>query len=416
MFIQCHKLRQLFNLASNLTLKKLSIHMKNNINKEQESELLPINFIDLKAQQVGIRAGVNQAIARVLDHGRYVNGPEVHEFEQKLVELTGAKYVLSCANGTDALTLVLLAKGIKAGDAVFVPSFTFAASAEVIAYQGATPIFVDVNKETFTMDLDSLERAILLVMNNPDLNPKAILTVDLFGVPANYDAIQQIAEKYNLWILSDAAQSFGASYKNKKVGCFGLATTTSFFPSKPLGCYGDGGCIFTNDEELATEILYLKSHGQGDKLNHFVRIGQNSRLDSFQAAILLEKLKVFPAEIRHRQSVADTYAELLSDAIKTPQLSNDFISVWAQYTITLPESVNRTKVINYLKENNIPTVAYYETPLHKQPAYAKYKEFSPDLPNTEYLSKYTLSLPMDGYLSIDKIRYIAEHLNKIIIS
>lgn len=376
-----------------------------------------INFIDLNAQQAMIRPQVEQALINVLNHGRYVNGPEVDELEQQLSELTSVKYALSCANGTDALSLVLMAKNIKAGDAVFVPSFTFAASAEVVAHQGATPVFVDVDLDSYNMSVASLVQAIEYAKNKK-LTPKVIIPVDIFGLPANHAEILKVAQEHELWVLSDAAQSFGAKYQGKSVGKFGLATTTSFFPAKPLGCYGDGGAIFTDNDELAKVIKSLKSHGQGEHRNHYVRVGVNSRLDSFQAAILLEKLKVFPNELKHRDSVAAAYSEILDNSIKTPKVESALgtTCTWAQYTVTLPEDVDRNKVIEHLDSQKIPSVIYYDTPIHKQPAYEKFVEFSPPLNNTDYLSKHVLSLPMDGYLSIEKVNYIAQSLNKALLT
>lgn len=377
---------------------------------------MQINFIDLPIQQAGIRRNIEQRLLAVLDHGRYVGGPEVAQLEQELSKFCGAKHALTCANGTDALTLVLLAKDIQAGDAVFVPSFTFAASAEVVAATGATPVFVDVNKEDYNISLQSLEQALALAKSK-NLNPKAIIAVDIFGLPANYSELNSFADKNSLWILADAAQSFGASLDNKKVGMYGVATTTSFFPAKPLGCYGDGGCIFTDDDNLAEIICSLKSHGQGDSgtaRNHFVRVGLNSRLDSFQAAVLLEKLKIFPDELKHRQSVADAYSEMLSKDIIKPKVSSNKTSSWAQYTLILPEYCDRAKVIEHLKAKGIPTAVYYDIPVHKQPAYEQFAAVSPELPNTEYLAKHVMSLPMDGYLTMDKIAYIVENLNAIL--
>lgn len=369
-----------------------------------------INFIDLKAQQLQIRSDIEKALLRVLDHGKYVAGPEVSQLESNLAEYCGAKHVLTCANGTDALTLVLLAKNIKAGDAVFVPSFTFASTAEVVAAIGATPIFVDVNKHDFNLNITSLAQAIKKAEKS-GLAPKCIIAVDLFGLPADYDEISKIADEHGLWVLSDAAQSLGASFNGKQVGNLGFVTTTSFFPAKPLGCYGDGGCIFTDDDDLAEVIASLKSHGQGSQRNSYVRIGLNSRLDSFQAAILLEKLKIFPQELLHRQSVANTYTELLAKTIVTPKSVKNKTSAWAQYTVILPEDIDRNLVLEKLKTKNIPTAVYYAVPLHRQLAYQDYAKLSPELSNTNYLSKHVMSLPMDGYITVDKLQYIADNLN-----
>lgn len=373
-----------------------------------------INFIDLHAQQVKIRSNIEGAINTILDHGVYINGPEVKEIENNLIEFCGAKHALSCANGTDALILVLLAKNIKAGDAVFIPSYTFTATAEAVALVGATPVFVDVDKISFNMHPDSLLSSIEVAKKH-NLQPKAIIAVDLFGRPADYEKIDKIAKMYDLWVLCDAAQSFGSQVGNKKVGTFGLATTTSFFPAKPLGCYGDGGCIFTDDDNLAQIITSIKSHGMSSCRSEFIKLGINSRLDSFQAAVLIEKLKVFPQELQHRQSVANSYAELLHNKIITPGLPSNVLSTWAQYTIILPETVNRDDTAAKLKEKGIPTAIYYAKPLHQQTAYQCYAYLGVELPHTEYLSKHVLSLPMDGYLTLDKIKYITQGLNNLII-
>lgn len=372
-----------------------------------------INFIDLPAQQKKIRANLEKALCKVLDHGQYVSGPEVRELEHNLSLFCGAKHVLTCANGTDALSLVLLAKNIKPGDAVFVPSFTFASTAEVVAAMGATPIFVDINKDDFNMSAVSLSEAIA-VSKQHGLNPTAVIAVDLFGLPANYSALSKVANQHDLWILADAAQSFGATLDGANVGNMGYFTTTSFFPAKPFGCYGDGGAIFTNDDDMAEVLASLKSHGQGKDRNTYVRIGTNSRLDSFQAAVLLEKLKLFPDELKHRQSVASAYNEFLADSIITPKLKANQTSAWAQYTVILPESVDRDRLAVQLAHKNIPTAIYYKTPLHQQPAYLTYAEKSPKLVNTEYLSKHVISLPMDGYIDLEKIKFISDSINQFI--
>lgn len=380
---------------------------------DSNKNIFPINFIDLKAQQQPIRANIEQALLGVLDHGCYIGGPEVAQLEHELQKFCGVKHAITCANGTDALSLALLAKGIKTGDAVFVPSYTFAASVEVIAYCGATPIFVDVDKHSFNIDVASLEQAILKAKEH-NLQPKAIVAVDIFGLPADYNAINILAQKYCLWVLADSAQSFGAEYHNQKVGTLGLITTTSFFPAKPFGCYGDGGCIFTDNDELNEAMRSYKSHGQGDSRNHFIRVGVNSRLDSFQAAVLLEKLKIFPAELTHRQAVADAYREMLSSSIRCPVVPSTSTSSWAQYTIVLPENINRNELAMQLKDKSIPTAVYYDIPTHKQPAYSEFTKFSPSLENTDYLSQHVISLPMDGYLSMEKIKYISDNVNLLV--
>lgn len=358
----------------------------------------PISFINLKAQQDCIRSQVDLAIKKVLDHGVYIMGPEVYEFEKQLAQFCGVKHAISCANGTDALGLALMAKGVGPGDAVFVPSFTFAATAEVVAWVGATPIFTDVLHDTYNMDPVSLEQGIKTA-KELGLKPKAIIPVDLFGQPADYDAIQSIADSHKLWILADGAQSFGATYKGRRVGSIGDIATTSFFPAKPLGCYGDGGAIFTNDDEIATIIKSLRVHGQGSDKYDNVRIGMNGRLDTLQAAILLEKLKVFPDEIKARQNAAENYNALLKDTVETPQILAGTTSTWAQYTVKLPKGTERSALIDHLKGLGIPTVVYYVKPLHQQKAYKDYPVTDKKgLPVCEGLAERVLSLPICGYI------------------
>lgn len=366
-----------------------------------------MQFIDLKAQLQKIRPQIDLAIKKVLDHGVFIMGPEVYEFEKKLAEFCGVKHVISCANGTDALALGLMAKNVGVGDAVFVPSFTFAATAEVVAWMGATPVFIDSLKDTYNIDPKSLEQGIQHA-KKLGLNLAGIIPVDIFGQPADYDAIQIIADKYNLWVVADGAQSFGASYKGIKVGNIGDMATTSFFPAKPLGCYGDGGAIFTNDDELAAIIKSLRVHGQGSDKYDNVRIGMNGRLDTIQAAILLEKLKIFPDELIARQKTADIYNEVLKDTVKIPHIINDATSAWAQYTVVLPDQIDRSKLMNSLKEESIPTMVYYVKPLHMQTAYKHYPTATgAALPICEILSERVMSLPMSGYvIEQDQIQMI----------
>jgi dTDP-4-amino-4,6-dideoxygalactose transaminase len=358
----------------------------------------PIQFIDLKAQQENIRPQIDAAIKRVLDHGTYIMGPEVPELEKQLGEFCNVKHAISCANGTDALGLGLMAKGVKPGDAIFVPSFTFAATGEVVAWMGATAVFIDVLPNTYNMDPKSLEQGIRTAQKL-GLKPVGIIPVDLFGQPADYDAIQAIADEHNLWVMADGAQSFGASYKGLNVGNIGDMATTSFFPAKPLGCYGDGGAIFTNDDELASIIKSLRVHGQGADKYDNVRIGMNGRIDTIQASILLEKLKVFPDELKVRQEVADLYNAGLKDYVKVPILLEGTTSAWAQYTVRLPHGTDRTKLMEDLKKEGIPTMVYYVKPLHQQKAYAHYPVAGEGgLPVSEALAHEVLSLPMSGYL------------------
>jgi dTDP-4-amino-4,6-dideoxygalactose transaminase len=356
----------------------------------------PIAFIDLAAQQRVIRARLDAAIAHVLDHGNYIMGPEVGALEADLSAFCGAKHTIACANGTDAMLMVLMAEGVKPGDAVFVPSFTFAATAEVVAQLGATPVFVDCLAETFNMDVASLKQAILLA-RRLGLNPRAIIPVDLFGLPADYAPIEAIAAEHGLFVLCDAAQSFGASYKARKVGTIGLATTTSFFPAKPLGCYGDGGAIFTGSDELASVLRSLRSHGQGGHKYDYVRIGLNGRLDTLQAAVLIEKLAIFAEEIEARERIARRYGELLGAHAIVPQTPEGLSSVWAQYTLRAPAG-RREAIAAALKLDGVPTAIYYPKPLHQQAAYQHFPIAGNGLPTCEKIALEVLSLPMHPYL------------------
>ena len=358
-----------------------------------------IPFIDLAAQRNRLGRVVDDAIARVLAHGQYILGPEVRILEADLANFCGAKEAVSCSNGTDALALILRAREIKAGDAVFCPSFTFAATAEVVAWFGATPVFIDVFPDTFNMDPSSLERGIATA-KQLGLKPTCVIPVGLFGQPADYDAIESICAKHKLWILDDAAQSFGATYKKRKIGTIGLATATSFFPAKPLGCYGDGGAIFTDDKELADVLRSLRVHGQGvDKYDN-TRIGINGRMDTLQAAILIEKLKIFADEIDKRQAVAARYNEGLKDVAVVPRVIDDCVSTWAQYTIKVGKG-RRDAVAAALKERGIPTAIYYPKPLHQQTAYKHYPSAGNGLPVSDTIAQDVLSLPMHPYLAAD---------------
>lgn len=373
-----------------------------------------IQFIDLKAQLNLIRSDVEKAILKVLDHGTFIMGPEVYELEKQLAEFCGVKHVISCSNGTDALALGLMAKKVKPRDAIFVPSFTFAATAEVVAWMGATPVFIDSLPDTFNIDPKNLELGIQRA-KELGLKPVGIIPVDLFGQPADYDAIQKIADEHGLWIMADAAQGFGGSYKGRKVGNIGDLATTSFFPAKPLGCYGDGGAIFTNDDELAAIIKSLRVHGQGSDKYDNVRIGMNGRLDTMQAAILIEKLKVFPQELIDRQKTADAYNEALKDVVQIPHVIEGASSAWAQYTVVLPDHIDRTKLMNDLKEKGVPTMVYYVKPLHMQTAYKHYPTATGGaLEVCERLSDRVMSLPMSGYVRDDLLKQIITQISKVI--
>jgi dTDP-4-amino-4,6-dideoxygalactose transaminase len=354
-----------------------------------------IPFIDLAAQQAHIRPQLDAAIARVLDHGQYILGPEVKEFESALAKFCGAKHVVACGNGTDALALPLMLMKIRPGDAIFVPSFTFTATAEVVGWLGATPYFVDVDPCTYNMCPASLRAAILECQKNNQFAPKGIIAVDLFGLPADFDEIDAVAEEFGLWLMMDSAQGFGARYKDRITGSMGRFATTSFFPAKPLGAYGDGGAIFTNDENDLEILHSLRVHGQGKDKYDNVRIGMNSRLDTIQAAILLEKLKIYEDEIEKRNIAAARYTAALKEIVTTPHVPDGYTSIWAQYTIAVPE---RAKLQEHLKSHGIPTMIYYPRPLHLQPAYARHPSVNGSLPHSEKIMHKVLSLPMHPYL------------------
>ncbi|MCC3861716.1 DegT/DnrJ/EryC1/StrS family aminotransferase [Pseudemcibacter aquimaris] len=356
-----------------------------------------MQFIDLQAQYKHLKSKIDARIQTVLDHGKYILGPEVFEFEEKLADYVGVKHAISCANGTDALQLALMAMKIGPGDAVFCPTFTFFASAEAIAFVGATPIFVDSDEVTYNICPQDLEKRIVAAQENGKYNLKAIMAVDLFGLPASYLQIQKIADQYNLLLIEDAAQGFGGSINGQKAGSFGNIATTSFFPAKPLGCYGDGGAIFTNNDNYAQLIKSLRVHGKGTNKYDNIRIGMNSRLDTIQAAILLEKLSFFPDELIARQNAAEKYNKELSmyNDIVTPYVPKGYASSWAQYTI---KSDNRDSYRNKYKEKGIPTVIYYETCMHQQTVFKDLRNNSDNFPCAEDLSKSVFSLPMHGYL------------------
>ena len=324
-----------------------------------------IRFIDLETQQARIRDRLDAAIARVLAHGQYIMGPEVAELEARLSAFCGAPHAVACASGTDALALALMALGVRPAEAILIPAFTFAATAEVVPLLGAVPVFVDVHADTFNLDPASLEAGIHAA-RRAGLRPVGVIAVDLFGQPADYDAIQEVAQAHGLWVIADAAQSFGADWRGRKVGTLAELTTTSFFPAKPLGCYGDGGAVFTDDPELAAVLRSLRVHGQGEDKYDNVRIGMNGRLDTVQAAILLAKLEIFADEILARQRAAARYDALLGGLVATPILRANVSSTWAQYTI---RSSDRDALRRRLAAAGIPTAVYYPRPLHRQTAY-----------------------------------------------
>jgi dTDP-4-amino-4,6-dideoxygalactose transaminase len=357
----------------------------------------PIPFIDLAAQRCRLGKSVDDAIARVFAHCQFINGPEVVQLESGLAAFSGAKHVVTCASGTDALLMVLMTKGVGRGDAVLCPSFTFCATGEAVALAGATPVFVDVAEVTFNMDADSLKRGIATA-KKLGLSPKAVIPVDLFGQSADHDTIGAIAEAEGMFVLDDAAQGFGATYKGRRLGSIGLATATSFFPAKPLGCFGDGGAIFTDDAQLAADLRSVRVHGQGSDKYDNVRLGLTARLDTMQAAILIEKLKIFEDEIVARNKVAERYARGLGNVVSVPRLASGCTSVWAQYTIRLPAGVDRDGFAAALKAQGIPTAIYYPKSMHQQTAYRNFPVAAAGLSVSEKLSEDVISLPMHAYL------------------
>jgi UDP-2-acetamido-2-deoxy-ribo-hexuluronate aminotransferase len=403
-----------------------------------------MQFIDLFAQQSRIKDKIDANIQTVLSHGKYIMGPEVAELEQRLAGYVGCKHAVGCASGTDALLMALMAMNVGPGDAVFTSPFTFIATAEVIQLLGATPVFVDIDKETFNMDPNKLESAIKAVQsNNPsihplpkqpisakrgakidssvlgfdirisDLNPRCIIPVDLFGVPADYGHIDAVAEQYGLLVIEDAAQSFGAEMNGKKACSFGHIAATSFFPAKPLGCYGDGGMCFTGDDALAGILQSIRVHGKGNHKYDNARIGINGRLDTIQAAILLAKFDIFPEEIKRRQQVADRYAELLlplvsSGTVVAPKVPDEVQSAWAQYSILADSIETKARLQSALKEEGIPTAVYYPKPLHLQTAFKNLGYKIGDFPLSEDASKRIFSIPMHPYLTEADQRKIVE--------
>ena len=363
----------------------------------QHTPLQSVPFIDIGAQRRRLGKSIDEAVARVLAHCQFINGPEVAELEARLAEFSGAKHVVSCASGTDALLMVLMANNIGRGDAVICPSFTFCATGEAVALTGATPVFVDVDAATFNIDAASLKNGIVAARKQ-GLKPRAVIPVDLFGQSADHDSIAAVAEAEGLFILDDAAQGLGASYKGRRLGTLGHATATSFFPAKPLGCFGDGGAIFTDDAELAETLRSIRVHGQGSDKYDNVRLGLTGRLDTMQAAILIEKLKIFDDEIAARNRVAERYARGLGNVVTVPHLAPGCGSVWAQYTIRLPRGVNRDGFAAALKAQGIPTAIYYVKSMHQQTAYRDYPVAEGGLPVSAQLSDDVISLPMHAYL------------------
>jgi len=415
-----------------------------------------MDFIDLAAQQRRISEELKTGMAQVLAHGQYINGPEVKRLEETLAGYVGVRYAVGCASGTDALLMALMALGIGRGDAVFTTPFTFVATAEVISLVGATPVFVDIDPKTFNIDPLKLEAAIVALKEKapspPDarpspgvaaiqaafpnqriidrrigkgrraedrasaeaskLRPRAVIPVDLFGLPADHDAIDAVAERHGLAVIEDAAQAFGGTYRGRRACTFGRIACTSFFPAKPLGCYGDGGMCFTNDEELDRLLRSIRVHGQGSDKYENVRIGINGRLDTLQAAVLMAKFAIFPEEIEQRQVVAGRYGELLAGAVKTPEVPEGYTSVWAQYSVLARDSAERATLMAGLKEAGIPTAIYYPKPLHLQGAFTGLGGREGSFPVSEDCAGRIFSLPMHPYLAADDQRRIAAILLK----
>ena len=372
-----------------------------------------MQFIDLKKQYQVLKEQIDDGIAKVLDDGHYIGGAEVKQLADELAQYCGVKHCLTCANGTDALTIALRCIGVGKGDAVFVPTFTFFASAETVALEGATCIFVDVDSRTFNLDPAKLDKAIAEVIEQGKLTPKCVIAVDLFGQPADFPALRKVTDKYGLPIIEDGAQGFGGSIDGKKACSFGDISTTSFFPAKPLGCYGDGGAIFTDNDEYYALMSSLAVHGKGSYKYDNVRIGYNSRLDTLQAAILLPKLHAFEEyELQDRNVVASKYDELLGKDFVTPYVPQGFESSWAQYTLILDSASQREKMQTALKEKGIPTMIYYPIPMHKQTAFKGYDFNLDDLQVAESLCERVLSIPMHPYLDDEAIELIASSLRE----
>jgi UDP-2-acetamido-2-deoxy-ribo-hexuluronate aminotransferase len=368
-----------------------------------------MQFLDLKTQQSRIRSSIKKRLENILDHGSYIMGPEVYELEEKLADYCGVKHAISCSSGTDALLIPLMAWDIGPGDAVFTTPFTYVATAEVISLLGATPVFVDVYESTFNIDCEKLEIAIQETIEKSTLTPKAIIPVDLFGVPARYRLINSIAEKYNLKVIEDGAQSFGASISDKKVGSFGDIAATSFYPAKPLGCYGDGGAIFTNNDNLADQCKAIRIHGtRSDKYNSEV-IGINGRLDSMQAAVLLEKMTIFDDELEMRNEVSNYYRKFLNNAQYIPKNYN---SSHALLSITLGSNKKREELVQRLSSNNIPSVIYYKYPIHLMKGFTYLGYKAGDFPISEQLSQTIVSLPMHPYLHRREIDQVIESIKE----
>lgn len=369
-----------------------------------------MQFIDLKRQYSIVKNEIDDGIRRVLDSGMYIMGPEIKELEQLLAEFTARKHCVVCSSGTDALQMPLMAWNIGPGDAVFTTPFTFIATAEVISLVGATPVFVDIKPDTYNIDPDKLDEAIEKVKAEGKLIPRAIIPVDLFGLPADYDEIEKIAKKHNLLILEDAAQGFGGNINGKKSGSYGDAAATSFFPAKPLGCYGDGGAIFTDDDDLYEKLISIRVHGMGTDRYENVRIGLNARMDSMQAAVLIAKMKIFEGELEQRNVVASKYTSKLKDKLVTPYIPQGYFSCWAQYCLQTENSQHRAEIQARLKDKGVPTAIYYPIPLHLQKAFAGLGYNQGDFPISEAVAERIFAIPMHPYITDEEIDLICENI------
>ncbi len=368
-----------------------------------------MQFIDLKAQYTALKTKIDEKIEEVMNHGQYIMGREVGELEEALADYVGTKHVITCANGTDALQMLFMAYGIKKGDAVFCPDVTFIASIEPACVLGATPVFCDITTDTYNLSPESLERQILSVKREGKYNPKAVVAVDFLGNPADYVQIEMICRHYNLILIEDAAQGFGAECNGIKCGAFGNAATTSFFPAKPLGCYGDGGAVFTSDDEVADVCKSIRVHGKGTSKYDNRRIGMNSRLDTLQAAILLVKFEaLIQYEIEERQKVAQYYNKALQGKFITPFVKDEYTSVYAQYALLAESKSQRDGVIEKLNSAGIPNMIYYPTPMHRLPVFAQMENYGEAYVNAEQYCSRTVSLPMHPYLSKQEQDYIIE--------
>lgn len=372
-----------------------------------------MQFRDLRKQYQILKQDIDKEIQCVLTDGNYISGYQVEELEKQLAEYVGTKYCISCGNGTDALSLALMVWNVGAGDAVFVPDFTFFASGETPAYRGAVPIFVDVEKDTFNISPTSLKHAIIKVKEEGKLNPKVIIAVDLFGQPADYPEIKKIAEKYNLLLLEDGAQGFGGRIGKQRACSFGDISTTSFFPAKPLGCYGDGGAIFTDQDEWAQLLKSYQVHGKGKNKYDNVRIGVNSRLDTLQAAVLLVKLRAFKEyELNAVNQVAERYTQGLKEFVQIPEIKANYYSSWAQYSILLEDEEMRNSLQSYLKEKGIPTMVYYSKPMSQQTAFRGDDCIKVELPVTEQLCQQILALPLHPYMETEEQERVIDHIKE----